>query len=71
MVQYKPTLWKESLNSDGHQFHQYQQNEQAPLVLTELTEHKKKTTTYDVGNTGPGLGQAQRCGRVKHVHAFP
>jgi hypothetical protein len=20
------TLWKESLNSDGHQFHQYQQN---------------------------------------------
>ena len=24
-------LWKESLNSDGHQFHQYQQNEQSPL----------------------------------------
>ena len=22
------TLWKESLYSDGHQFHQYQQNEQ-------------------------------------------
>jgi hypothetical protein len=34
-------LWKESLNSDGHQFHQYQLNEQSPLVLTELTEHKK------------------------------
>jgi hypothetical protein len=24
-------LWKESLNSEGQQFHQYQQNEQPPL----------------------------------------
>jgi hypothetical protein len=31
-------LWKESLNSDGHQFHQYKQNEQSPLVLTELND---------------------------------
>ena len=23
------------------QFHQYQQNEQSPLILTELIEHKK------------------------------
>jgi hypothetical protein len=23
-------LWKESLNSDDHQFYQYQQNEQSP-----------------------------------------
>ena len=23
---------KESLNSDGHQFHQYQQNKQSPLT---------------------------------------
>jgi hypothetical protein len=30
-----------------------------------LTEHKKKTMTDDVGNPGPGLGQAQKCGRVK------
>ena len=29
-------LWKESLNSDGHQFHQYQQNKQSPLILTEM-----------------------------------
>ena len=29
---------KECLNSDGHQF--YQQNEQLPPILTELTEHK-------------------------------
>jgi hypothetical protein len=24
--------------------------------------------TYDVGNTGPGLRQAQQCGRVKPVN---
>jgi len=23
---------------------------------------------YDVGNTGPGLGQAQKCGVVKPVN---
>jgi hypothetical protein len=34
-------LWKESLNSDGQQFHQYQQNEE-PLNKNK----KKKTTTY-------------------------
>jgi hypothetical protein len=33
-------LWKESLNSDGHKYHQFQQNEQSPLILFELTEHK-------------------------------
>jgi hypothetical protein len=31
----------------------------------------KKTTTYDVGNPGPGLGQAQKCGRVKPVNWIP
>jgi hypothetical protein len=30
----------------------------------QITEHKK-TTTYDIGNSGPGLGQTQTCGRVK------
>ena len=25
-------LWKESLNNDGQQFHQYQQGEQSPLT---------------------------------------
>ena len=42
---------KESLNSDVHQFHKYQQNEQSPLTLTHW---KKKTITYDFGNLGPG-----------------
>ena len=27
----------------------------------------KKAMTYDVENPGPGLGQAQKCGRVKLV----
>ena len=27
-------------------------------------EIKKKTMTYDIGNLGPGLGQAQKCSRV-------
>ena len=36
------TLWKESFKKwYGHTFYQYQQNEQSPLILTELTEHKK------------------------------
>ena len=33
--QHTYVLWKESLNGDGHQFHQYQQNEQSPLILTQ------------------------------------
>ena len=53
---------KESLNSDGHQFHQYQQNEQLSLIITELTENRPQ---YDIGNRGPGLGQTQQCGGVK------
>ena len=32
------------------------------LILTYLTEHKK-TMTYDVGNPGPGVGQAQHLAR--------
>ena len=34
-------LWIERLNSDGHQFYQYQQKEQSPLILTKLTKHSK------------------------------
>jgi hypothetical protein len=56
-------LWKTSLNIDGHPFHQYQQNDQSHLILTELTKHKK-TSIYDVGNPGTCLGQAKQCGGV-------
>jgi hypothetical protein len=45
-------------------------NEQSPLILTELTEHKD-TATCDVGNPGLGLEQAQRCGEVKPVNGIP
>jgi hypothetical protein len=64
------SLWKESLNSDDHQFHQYQQSEQSPLILTEVAEHKK-TTTYDVGNPGPNLEQKQTFGGIKPVNGIP
>jgi hypothetical protein len=46
------------LLSSGHQFHQYQQNEQPLFILIELTKHKK-TTTCSVGDPGNVLGQAQ------------
>ena len=33
----------------------------------QIIEHKK-TKTFDVGNPGPGLGQAQKCGGVKTIN---
>ena len=50
------------INSDGQQFHQYQQNEQSPLTFSPNT--KTNISTCDVGNPGPALGQAQICGGV-------
>jgi hypothetical protein len=32
------------------------------------TVNIKKTMTYDVGNPGPGLELAQKCGEVKFVN---
>ena len=40
-------------------------------LSSQLSEHNKKTTTYDNGNPGSGLGQAQICGRVKLVNGLP
>ena len=57
-------LWKVSLNSDGHKFQQYQQNEHPPLISINLM-------TFDVGNPDPGLGQTQTCDRVKQVNGIP
>ena len=45
------------LTSDAHQFHQLQQNKQSSLTFTRRTQ--KNTTTYDVGNLGPSLGQVK------------
>jgi hypothetical protein len=30
----------------------------------------QKTLAYGIGNPGPGLGQAQKCGKVKLVNGF-
>ena len=35
-------------------------------ILTELIKYKK-----DIGNPGPGLIQAQKCGGVKPVYRMP
>ena len=67
-----------NVNSDGQQFHQYQQNERSPLNrLNSL--NAKKLTTYDVRNPGPVLGQVRSydvrnagsvLGQVKYVAAL-
>jgi len=57
--------WKSSLNRDGQQFHQHQQNKQ-PLLNT-----KKKTMTFADENRGPFLGQTQKCCGVKPVNGIP
>jgi len=33
--------------------------------------NRQSTTTYGVGNLGPGLGHAQKCGGVKPVNGIP
>jgi hypothetical protein len=33
--------------------------------------HTKKIMTYGVGNSGPRLGQAYKCGRVTLVNEIP
>jgi hypothetical protein len=60
------SIMKKTFNSDSQQFYQYQQNEQSPLILNELAKHKK-TTTYDLGNPGPKLRQAQICGGLNRL----
>ena len=62
-------LWKACLNSDGQQVHQYHQKEQLPFNVNSLII--KKTTTFDTGNPYPGLGQGQKCGRVKPHSGIP
>ena len=59
-------LWKESLGNDGHQFHQYQQNEQSPLTLNSLIQKD-----HAIGNQVPGLGQTRKYGGAKPVNGVP
>jgi hypothetical protein len=41
-------LWKESLNSDGQQFHQYQQNEQLSLTFIQWTQKNPWHMTLEI-----------------------
>jgi hypothetical protein len=61
-------LWKESLNCDGLQFHQYQENKQSAPTFS--LNPKIKNTTYDVKNPGRGLEQLQECQKVKPVNGI-
>jgi hypothetical protein len=56
-------LWNQSLNSDGQQLDQYQQSAQWSLTLTHWTQKD-----HDIWR--PGLGQAQKYGRVKPLSVF-
>jgi hypothetical protein len=47
-------------NSDGQQFHQYQQNKQSSI-----------TSNYDVRNPSTSIGQAHTCSGVKPLNVFP
>jgi hypothetical protein len=65
-------LCKEDLNSNGHQLHQYQQNELKQDLSNQLNSlNTRQSTTYDIGNPGPGLGQSQTFGRLKTVNVIP
>ena len=48
---------------------EHQQSEQSPLIITHRTS--KKTTSYDVGNSYPGLGQAQMVGFNRLIDPIP
>jgi hypothetical protein len=60
---------KKSLHTDSKQF--YQINKWSITSHLHSLNTKKKTMTYDVGNPGPGLGQTQKCGRVRPVNGIP
>ena len=54
-------LLTESLNSDGQQYHHYQQNEQSSLTFIHWTQKGGGDHNNNVRNTGPVLKQAQKC----------
>jgi hypothetical protein len=63
------TLWKESFKQWWLSIPPISTKQTISYHLNWLTEHKKTmTTTYYIGNPGPGLVQAQKCGGVKPVN---
>jgi hypothetical protein len=59
-------LWKNSLKSDGQQFHSYQQNEYSCHLNSLNTK-----IPYFVGNPGTILGQAYKYGGAKSINGIP
>ena len=58
-------LWKESLNSDSHQFHQYQQNKTNNHLSSKLNSLNTKDDMWHEMlkiQIEAGFGQAQKCG---------
>ena len=47
-IDFWPELWKESLNSNGQQFHQYQQNKQSPFTLVNWTQKTPWHMTLEI-----------------------
>ena len=52
-----------------HYWSTFHQKQQTPLTSNHIVS--KKTKTYDVRNPGPGLEQAQKCGRIKPGSGIP
>ena len=56
-------IFYKSLNNGGHHFHQYQQNEQSPLILTELAEQKKDHSILRCkSRSWLGFSSLNKCG---------
>ena len=63
-------FWKEILNSDRHKSHQYQQNQLSPLILTELTKHKKVHDIFRL-KSWSWFKTDTKSGGVKPIHGIP
>ena len=62
---------KNVLNSDGHQFHQYQQIDQPPLILAWLTEHKKTRNIWRCkSRSWLGTGTKMLLGYTDKFHCY-
>ena len=59
---------KRNLNSDGQQFININKQTIASCLKS---LNIKMTTTYGIGNPGPGFGQAQTYGGVKLANGIP
>lgn len=56
----------ESLNSDGHQFHQHQQNQQPPFTSNDLTQKIPRRRALEIHMLD--CDSLTKCGGVKSVN---